>query len=171
MLNILHVVASAGNDGRLGHMAIHASRPARMHKFHSLLTYVKHIQSPGFFQYTLYIFLSQWYLKFKQIAQNLMSLRGGCPGAKLAYMRHWHGQNLGVARQFIFKRELHQRKHTLHNPSALCVKNMVKISLVLWSVAGIIFCMSWRALVMADDLVPWLFRHPALPECTSSNSC
>ena len=53
--NILHVVASAGTGGRLGPMAIHAFRPAEMHKFQSLLTYVKHVQSPGVFQDTLYI--------------------------------------------------------------------------------------------------------------------
>ena len=57
--NVLHVVASAGSGGRLGPMAIQASRPARMHKLQSLLTYVKHFQSPGVFQDTLYIFLSQ----------------------------------------------------------------------------------------------------------------
>ena len=58
MHNVLHVVGSAGSGGRLGPMAIHASRPAGMHKFQSLLTYVKHVQSPRFFQDTLYIFSS-----------------------------------------------------------------------------------------------------------------
>ena len=42
--NILHVVASAGTGGRLGPMAIHASSPAGMHMFQSLLTYVKQVQ-------------------------------------------------------------------------------------------------------------------------------
>ena len=81
------------------------------------------------------------------------------------------GQNLGVARHVIFKWELYKTNDTLHNSSALCVIKVVKISLVLWSVACIKFCMSWQALVLADDLVPWLFRHPVLPECTSSNRC
>ena len=61
MHNVLHVVRSAGTGGRLGPMTIHASRPAGMRKIQSLLTYVKHIQSPRIFQDTLYIFSSQQY--------------------------------------------------------------------------------------------------------------
>ena len=91
--NVVHVVASAGTGGRLGPMAIHASRPAGMHKIQSLLTYVTHVQSPRIFQETLYIFFSQQFWNCKQIAQNLMSLRGDCPWAKPAYMRHWKGPN------------------------------------------------------------------------------
>ena len=79
MHNVLHVVGSACNGGRLGPMAIHACRPAGMHKFQSLLAYVKHVQSPCIFQDTLYIFSSQQYHNCKEMAQNLMSLRGSCP--------------------------------------------------------------------------------------------
>ena len=86
-----HVVASAGTGGRLGPVAIHASRPAGMHKIQSLLTYVKHVQSPRFFQDTLYIFSSQQYYKCKQMSQNQMSLQGGCPGTKSALLSHWQG--------------------------------------------------------------------------------
>ena len=61
MHNVLHVVASADTDGRLGPVAIHASRPAGMHKIQSLLIYVTHVQSPRIFQDTLDIFVSQQY--------------------------------------------------------------------------------------------------------------
>ena len=59
--NVLHVVASADTGGRLGPMAIHASRPAGMHKIQSLIIYVTHVQSSRIFRDTLYIFLSQQY--------------------------------------------------------------------------------------------------------------
>ena len=70
MHNVLHVVGSAGTGGRLGPMAIHASRPAGINKIQSLATYVKHVQLPRIFQDTLYIFTSQQYEKCKQMAQN-----------------------------------------------------------------------------------------------------
>ena len=70
MQNVLHVVGSAGTGGRLGPMAVHASRPAGMNKIQSLLTYVEQVQSPHIFQDTLYIFSSQQYEKCKQMAQN-----------------------------------------------------------------------------------------------------
>ena len=118
--NVLHVVARAGTGGRLGPTAIHASRPAGMHKIQSLLTYVKHFQSPRIFQDTLYISSSQQCKKCKQMSQNLMSLRGGCPWAKSADTEK--GQNLGFARYFIFKWELYKTSDTLHTPAAMCVK-------------------------------------------------
>ena len=54
-------------------------------------------------------------------------------------------------------------------PQLCIIEEFVKIYLVLWNVACIMFCMSWGALVLADDLVPWLFTHPALPECARSS--
>ena len=56
-------------------------------------------------------------------------------------------------------------------PQLCIIEEFITISLVLWNVACIMYCMSWRALILVDDLVPWLFTHPALPECTSSNRC
>ena len=98
--NVLHVVASAGTGGRLGPMAINASHSAGMHKIQSLLTYVKHIQSPQIFQDTLYILSSQQYEKRKQMSQTVMSLWGSCPWPKSAYMRHWKGPKSRLRQAF-----------------------------------------------------------------------
>ena len=44
---------------------------------------------------------------------------------------------------------------TLHNPSKLCVKKLLKIPLDLWSVVCIMFCVSWRALLQGCLLRDW----------------
>ena len=44
-------------------------------------------------------------------------------------------------------------------PQLCIIEEVITISLVLWNVACIMYCMSWRALILVDDLVPWLFTH------------